>query len=257
VASTETLLGIYQGSVGPGGVLGREVEAGLQNRQLTSQAQQAETLLGLTGRLRASGTVGNQGLAGLARLEILNAYELELGPGALLGTTGLVRLTQEQRALLVREMELALELNQPYGGPRGTEQVQIGPAAVGRVEGVNVLAIVQGAQDLTQSCHDIPSPPDKPLVLFKWANRTSAQVGDVVTFFLKFTNHGGQPISDVAVSDSLTGRLEYVPGTAHSNRDAVFTTQENEAGSVLLHWEITGTLLPGQSGVVSFQARVR
>ncbi|MBV9124941.1 MAG: DUF11 domain-containing protein [Planctomycetes bacterium] len=256
VASSETLLGIYQGSVGLSGVQGRESQAGLHNRVLTSQAQQAESLLGFTGRERASGTVGNQGLAGLSRLEILRAYEMELGPGALLGTTGLVRLTQEQRTLLVREMELALQLNQPYAAPRGTEQV-VGPSAVGQVAGVNVLALVQGARDLTQSCHDIPSPPDKPLVLFKWADHTAAQVGDVVTFFLKFTNHGGQPIADVAVSDSLTGRLEYVPGTARSNRDAVFTTQENEAGSVLLHWEVTGTLLPGQSGVVSFQARVR
>jgi len=78
-----------------------------------------------------------------------------------------------------------------------------------------------------------------------------------VTFYLKYTNHGGKPISDVALSDSLTGRLEYVPGSARSDRNAVFTIQENEAGSVILRWEVTGKLLPGQSGVVSFQAKVR
>jgi hypothetical protein len=74
---------------------------------------------------------------------------------------------------------------------------------------------------------------------------------------LKYSNHGGQPITDVAVSDSLTGRLEYVAGSARSDRDAVFTLQENEAGSAVLHWEIGGKLLPCQSGVVSFQARIR
>ena len=84
-----------------------------------------------------------------------------------------------------------------------------------------------------------------------------AQVGDVVTFFLKFSNHGGQPINNVAVSDSLTGRLEYIPGTARADRDTVFTTQTNEAGSAVLRWEVSGVLLPGESGVVSFQARVR
>jgi uncharacterized repeat protein (TIGR01451 family) len=103
----------------------------------------------------------------------------------------------------------------------------------------------------------VPHAPEKPLILFKWANAQAAQVGDTVTFYLKYSNHGGQPITDVAVSDSLTGRLEYVPGSAKSDRDAVFTTQENEAGSLILRWEVSGRLLPGQSGVVSFQAKVR
>jgi uncharacterized repeat protein (TIGR01451 family) len=94
-------------------------------------------------------------------------------------------------------------------------------------------------------------------VLFKWVNTCQAQVGDVVTFYLKYSNHGGKPITDVAVSDSLTGRLEYVPHSARSSRDAVFTAQENPSGSLVLRWEISGRLLPGDSGVVSFQARVR
>ena len=68
---------------------------------------------------------------------------------------------------------------------------------------------------------------------------------------------GGQPITDVAVSDSLTGRLEYVPGSARADRDAVFTLAPNEAGSQVLRWQISGRLLPGQTGIVSFQARVR
>ncbi len=42
-----------------------------------------------------------------------------------------------------------------------------------------------------------------------------------------------------------------------SDRDAVFTLQQNEAGSVIVRWEITGTLQPGKSGVVTFQARIR
>jgi uncharacterized repeat protein (TIGR01451 family) len=106
-------------------------------------------------------------------------------------------------------------------------------------------------------CHEAPCPPDKPLVLIKCADRQSAQVGDVVTFMLKYSNHGGRPISDVAVTDSLTTRLEYVPGSAQSDRAAVFTTQLNEAGSVVLHWEISGRLMPGTNGVVRFKARVR
>jgi uncharacterized repeat protein (TIGR01451 family) len=82
-------------------------------------------------------------------------------------------------------------------------------------------------------------------------------VGDIVTFSLRYSNMGGRPITDVAVTDSLSGRLEYVPGSAQSDRDAVFTMQENEVGSVVLRWEITGTLQPGQSGRLRFKARVR
>jgi uncharacterized repeat protein (TIGR01451 family) len=106
-------------------------------------------------------------------------------------------------------------------------------------------------------CCEEPCLPDKPLYLCKWVNAKYAQIGDIVTFYLRYSNIGGKPITDVAVSDSLTGRLEYIPGSSQSDRDAVFTTQENEAGSLILRWEINGRLLPGQSGVVSFQARIR
>lgn len=103
----------------------------------------------------------------------------------------------------------------------------------------------------------IPESKDRPLELYKWTDRHSAQVGDVVTFYLKYVNVGGQSIQNVALSDSLTGRLEYVPGSARSDRPCTFTTRTNEAGSVVLRWANTGTLPAGESGMVSFQARVR
>jgi uncharacterized repeat protein (TIGR01451 family) len=85
----------------------------------------------------------------------------------------------------------------------------------------------------------------------------SAQIGDVVTFFISYTNTGGKPIANIAVSDSLSPRLEYVPGSARSDREAIFVTQENEAGSLILRWEVKDPLAPCQKGVVSFQARVK
>jgi uncharacterized repeat protein (TIGR01451 family) len=78
-----------------------------------------------------------------------------------------------------------------------------------------------------------------------------------VTFHLKFTNQGGQPISDVVVTDSLTGRLEYVPGSSRANRETIFTMQQNEAGSLLLQWQVVGRLQPRESGEITFQARIR
>lgn len=115
----------------------------------------------------------------------------------------------------------------------------------------------QAGQVVVGVCKHEVEKPTRPLVLCKTVDRKEAEIGSVVTFTLKYTNPGGQPITNVVVNDSLTGRLEYVPGSAKSERNAVFTTQENEAGSQILRWEISGVLQPGQSGTVKFQARVR
>jgi uncharacterized repeat protein (TIGR01451 family) len=244
----------------------RVVEVGNTNtllgqEQIRSQypqlsTQQYEQLQALRGRLRPSGNQVSLALVQLTHLEVLVANHIEIGPAEVLGTQALERLTLEQRARLVRQIELARQLG-TVAGPRGLELNQPAPQVVGQVEGLVVNATVQEVRDVTLSCCEAPVPPDRPLVLHKWADRQSAQVGDVVTLFLQYRNVGGRPITDVAVSDSLTGRLEYIPGSAQSDRDAVFTTQANAAGSVILRWEVRGRLLPGQSGVVRFQARVR
>jgi uncharacterized repeat protein (TIGR01451 family) len=128
---------------------------------------------------------------------------------------------------------------------------------VGRSSETQLKASLQEARDFMACCNEKIEVPEKPLQLCKWAEQKEYRIGDVVTFHLKYSNLGGKPITDVAVSDSLTARLEYVPGSARSDRDAVFTLQQNEAGSVIVRWEVTGTLQPGKSGVVTFQARIR
>jgi len=129
-----------------------------------------------------------------------------------------------------------------------TEHVRGNVELVGRMAGQTIVGTL---------IKQAPPPPERPLVLQKWADRQSGQIGDLVTFYLRFSNRGGQPITDVAITDSLTGRLEYVPGSARSDRPATFTVEQNEAGSALLRWQISGQLLPGQSGLVQFQARIR
>ncbi|HXG10469.1 MAG TPA: hypothetical protein VNK04_11970 [Gemmataceae bacterium] len=219
------------------------------------QTEQYKPVMAVQGRKRPNEVVAREGVVVLTAVEVLEAVEMVIGPAELLGTTAARTLTQAEQTRLLRQIELARELS----AAKGTQEViqTQGPAVIGRVKGLEVIGSVVATRELTVCCNEPPCPPDKPLVLFKWADAQTAQVGDVVTFYLKYSNHGGQPISDVAVVDSLTGRLEYVPGSARSSRAAVFTMQENEAGSVILRWEISGRLLPGESGVVSFQARVR
>jgi uncharacterized repeat protein (TIGR01451 family) len=81
--------------------------------------------------------------------------------------------------------------------------------------------------------------------------------GEVVTITIRYANTGAKAVSDIVVSDSLSGRLEYVPGSAASDRPSNFTVAENEVSSVIVRWELPGTLLPGQSGTVKFKAKVR
>jgi uncharacterized repeat protein (TIGR01451 family) len=134
-----------------------------------------------------------------------------------------------------------------------------GTSVRGRIAGLDVKATVTVTGSL-QGSKEPPTadePADGPLCIIKWPDKFGATIGDVVTFFLKYTNTGGQPITNVAVTDSLAARFEYVPGSAKTDREAVFTTQNNDAGSQLLRWEIQGTLQPRESGVVSFQARIR
>jgi uncharacterized repeat protein (TIGR01451 family) len=78
-----------------------------------------------------------------------------------------------------------------------------------------------------------------------------------VTFTLRYYNKTNQPMDDVVVSDSLTGRLEYIEGSAKSDRAATFTAFPNEAGSLVLRWAIDGQLQAGQGGNITFKARIR
>jgi len=83
------------------------------------------------------------------------------------------------------------------------------------------------------------------------------QSGDEVTFTLNYRNSTRHPATDIILSDSLSGRLEYVQGSAQSDRPANITTLENEAGSVVVRFDIPGPIPPGKTGVVKFRAKVR
>lgn len=256
VLRTELPLGGYDTVVRVGDTRLARIQEQILQRVPSDQWRQVEQLQGSKGRLRPTVSVNVQEVGRLVGIQVLQAHEVYLGLAAYLGTVEVKRLSQAQRTQLVRQLELARELS-IREKLQGVEQV-IGTAVIGRIEGGPlVVKALAETRDLTVCCFETPCPPDKPLVLVKCADRQTAQPGDVVTFTLRYSNHGGRPITDVAVSDSLAGRLEYVPGSAQADRDAVFTIQENEAGSTILRWEIAGRLLPGQGGAVRFQARVR
>jgi uncharacterized repeat protein (TIGR01451 family) len=131
----------------------------------------------------------------------------------------------------------------------------VGVAAVGTVEGLATRAAVVEVTSATQVCNCCRC--DQPLVVTKYADPKAPNVGDTVTFVLKYENYGTKPIRDIVVADSLASRFEFIPGSAQTDRPTVFTVQANEVYSALLRWEIKGELAPGQTGLIRFQARVR
>jgi uncharacterized repeat protein (TIGR01451 family) len=255
VVRAECPISRYDSAVALGGAYAVLNQNQLEMRVPSREAEQIKPVLAMTGRKRPTEALARQGVGVLARVEVLQPIEIEIGPVALVGTNAARTLTEQQRARLARQVELARALSRS----ERTQEVgqTVGTAVLGKVAGLDTISASVETRDLTVCCNEPPRLPDRPLYLFKWADARAAQVGEVVTFYLKYSNHGGQPITDIAVVDSLTGRLEYVAGSAKSNRAAVFTTQENEAGSVILRWEVSGRLLPGESGVVRFQARIR
>ncbi len=157
-----------------------------------------------------------------------------------------------------QELRQIVELAVAQSRQRASElEVIQGMVEIKHLTGLVVAVGVMGTAEVVGVCPPPRPPQPCKLALCKTADKQAVRVGEVVTFTLKYTNQGGQPISGIVVSDSLINRLEYVPGSAMADRDAVFTTQANEAGSLVLRWAIGGTLPPGQSGTLQFQARVR
>jgi uncharacterized repeat protein (TIGR01451 family) len=158
-------------------------------------------------------------------------------------TTNVIQLAANSGKLVPAGMQSKVALH-------GFDQVK-GVQIVGSLAGIKVAGKVQEPDEITAY------PYCEPISLFKWSEPKEAQIGEVVTFYLRYHNHTKQSVDNVVISDSLTARLEYVPGSARSNREATLTIQPNEVGSVILRWEVSGKLPPLESGVLAFQARVR
>ena len=125
-----------------------------------------------------------------------------------------------------------------------------GPQAVATVSGVKAVLTVVEPDEIT-------SYPNEVVVTKSVSPTGPVKPGDVVTFTVRYHNGTRSPASDLMLSDSLSGRLEYVPGSAKSDRPTNVTTVDNEAGSSIVRFEIPGPIPAGQSGTVTFQARVR
>ncbi len=96
------------------------------------------------------------------------------------------------------------------------------------------------------------------LRICKIADKSEAQVGEIINFTLRFDNVGTQEVGNVTIIDHLMPRLEYVAGSAQSSVPAEFKTEQKlPAETLVLRWEVTDPLEVNQGGIIRFQARVR
>jgi uncharacterized repeat protein (TIGR01451 family) len=124
---------------------------------------------------------------------------------------------------------------------------------------LNRLAAVEMAKDeRAEVVYTVKDLRDSPkLRIIKVASTQTALPGETIDFTLRFDNVGDQPLGNIVIIDNLTTRLEYVADSAQSSRKAEFSSEQNQGASLVLRWEISDPLEPGDGGVVRFQCKVR
>ena len=99
------------------------------------------------------------------------------------------------------------------------------------------------------------------ILITKEASPLIAQQGDIVTFEIHFSNPGDYNVQEVRIIDNLTPRLIYVDGTGEiqvvDNGGGSLTVVPNKEGSQTLIFELDEPLRGGESGSITFQAKVR
>ena len=94
----------------------------------------------------------------------------------------------------------------------------------------------------------------------KTATPLVARTGDDITFVIQFRNTGDLNVHDVRIIDNLTPRLTYIEGTGQiavgEEAGGDLTVVPNQEGSQTLIFELDEPLRGGQSGTITFRARV-
>lgn len=126
------------------------------------------------------------------------------------------------------------------------------------IQGKTETAIT-GLSEIHATALTIIEEDDHPgsLRIVKLADKQTAEVGDVITFTIRYDNFGPKPVAQVRIIDNLTPRLEYVEDSATCDVAGRLVVQDNAEGSLILIWELAEPVAPKTGGVVTFQAKLR
>ncbi len=116
--------------------------------------------------------------------------------------------------------------------------------------------IVNDLSSAQQVIHVESDGKGSVLRVTKIASKIAADVGEEVEFTIRFDNLSSKPVGNVTLVDNLTGRLQYIPGSAECSLKSKFVEKANEGGSLMLRWEITDPVKPFKGGIIRFKCRV-
>jgi uncharacterized repeat protein (TIGR01451 family) len=214
-----------------------------RGKDFSSSTMQNVALNGMASTKRASGfdhrtrgVVTDQALRLIGTRNSFSAYEnLELIKWGRHSNSETARLELGMQAANVWQDNLRLQVN-----AKGAQPIVVNDLS-------RVQQLVQVKSDGKGSV----------LRVTKVASKIAADQGDEVEFTIRFDNLSSKPVGNVTLVDNLTGRLQYVPDSAECSLKANFVTQLNEAGSLMLRWEITDPVKPHKGGIIRFKCTVR
>ena len=96
--------------------------------------------------------------------------------------------------------------------------------------------------------------------IIKTVDKNSALPGSILTYTVTYLNNGADPISTIKVSDTVPAYTTFNSATFATplpdNLTGCTITAPAVGATGQIKWEFTGTLLPGQTGTVSFTVKI-
>jgi hypothetical protein len=162
-------------------------------------------------------------------------------PDEIVGFQRLGGFIGTERISMIEARNAPQALLQWSGKPLGISNVR-SAAVLAQVRGPDEITAYHGHALLLEKSIDPPHPE---------------KIGDIVTIVLRFSNPTTEIMTEVIIADDLTPRLEYIEGSAKSDRATTFSISPNGVGSSVLRWAVDGKLMPGERGTIKFQVRIR
>jgi uncharacterized repeat protein (TIGR01451 family) len=143
-----------------------------------------------------------------------------------------------------------------------TVDVPATPAVRGLVDTIDVVAASRYEPTVAASLYDALTVRDAgiSIALDKSSDRPLAAVGDVVIYTIAYTASGAGSATEFEITDAIPVGASYVPGTLRVNGSSATDPDGDDAGFFDVPGNRVifriGTVVAGQSGIVTFQVRV-
>jgi uncharacterized repeat protein (TIGR01451 family) len=216
--------------------------AGLNSRNIAHLEQQNDQAVGIDVRSRVSGLDRQLSTDAMSQV------------AAVVNHVKLINLFEDRAFFRRAQLDQTQELYLAYGLQSAIEWT--------RDQNPVIVAVDAGGQEVTANFKveeyiglDEKCPGD--LKIIKLADKHVAHPGDIVTFTIHFDNVGERELTSVRIIDNLTPRLQFIEGSADSDREGRLDVEDNGEGSLVLTFELAGPLPGKTGGTVTFQTRVR